>query len=359
MADRTFRGHDPYRIAVIGVVAIAAVAIFAYAYGTLGLGQGGYTVSGVFAGTGGLESGDNVQLAGVRVGTVQSVTPDFAHGTVVITWKVNDGVDLGPQTHADIEAANLLGGQYIKLSGPVVQPYLHAVSSAHRRIPLDRTSIPYTLNQAINSSTNLATKLDTQSVNQILKEAAGITPPNQAQLSKMLTDLGTLTTTLNQRAPEVEAIIANSKKLTATLAAKDKELGDLLTYGQNILNVLQQRRNDLSAALGNGSQVVSTLDQVISRHQTEINTILDDLHLTLTNLTTGKTLASMNTTLAWLGPTFGELSLTRGNGRWLEGGLAGLGPLQPSLFGPEPNYEPPNYPYPGVPTTPPTTKGGR
>lgn len=358
MPEKTFRGHNPYRVAVIGTVAIVAAVVFAYAYGTLGLGQGGYTVSGVFAGTGGLQPGDDVQLAGVRVGTVKSVTPDFAHGNVVITWKVNDGIDLGPQTHADIEAANLLGGQYVKLSGPVAPPYLHSLPAGRRQIPLDRTSIPYTLNQALNSSTNLATKLDTQSVNQILKEAAGLTPPSQTQLSTMLSELNTLTSTLNQRAPQVEAIIANSKRLTATLAAKDKELGDLLTYGQNLLNVLQQRRDDLSSALGNGSKVVTTLDQLIARHQSEINTILNDLHLTVQNLS-GKNLPSLNTALAWIGPTFDQLSLSRGNGRWMEGGLTGLGPIQPNLFGPEPSYQPPNYPYPGVPTTAPTTKGSR
>lgn len=358
MPDRTYRGHNPYRVAVIGTIVIVAMVVFAYAYGTLGLGQSGYTVSGVFTGTGGLQPGDDVQLAGVRVGTVKTVTPDFAHGNVVITWKVNDGIDLGPQTHADIEAANLLGGQFVKLSGPVAPPYLHSMPAARRRIPLERTSIPYTLNQAINSSTNLATKLDTASVNQILKEAAGLTPPNQAQLSKMLADLNTLTSTLNQRAPQVEAIIAGSKKLTATLADKDQELGQLLTYGQNLLNLLQQRRDDLSRTLGDGSQVVATLDRVIARHQTEINTILNDLHLTVQALS-GKNLPSLNTTLAWLGPTFNQLSLTRGNGRWLEGGLTGIGPLQPNLFGPEPSYEPPNYPYPGVPTTPPSANGGR
>jgi len=109
--------------------------------------------------------------------------------------------------------------------------------------------------------------------------------------------------------------------------------------------------------LGAGSSVISTLDQVIGKHQQEINTILSDLHLT-TQMLTGDNLVKLNQTLAWLGPSFDQLSLARGNGRWMEGGLAGLGPIQPSLFGPEPSFQPPNYPYPGVPTTPPTTKSG-
>ncbi len=354
---REYRGRNTTVVAFAGVAILAAATLFAYAWGTLGLGQGGYEMSGVFSGTGGLKAGDEVQLAGVRVGRVTSVKPDFSQGQVVITWQVNDGVQLGPQTHADVELANLLGGQYIRLSGPVVKPYVDSLPKSRRRIPASRTGIPFTLNQAINSSTNLATKLDTESVNRILKEAAGITPPSSQELGTMLKDLTTLTSTLNQRAPEIQAIIANGKKLTATLAAKDEQLGQLLTYGQNLLNVLQQRRAELRQVLGAGSTVVSTLDQVIGRHQQEINTILSDLHLTAETLT-GDNLVKLNQTMAWLGPSFDQLSLARGNGRWMEGGLAGLGPIQPSLFGPEPSFQPPNYPYPGVPTTPPSSSSG-
>jgi hypothetical protein len=42
----------------------------------------------------------------------------------------------------------------------------------------------------------------------------------------------------------------------------------------------------------------------------------------------------------------------------MEGGLAQLGPIGPQLLGPEPSFEPPNYPYPGVPTVMPTPGGG-
>jgi phospholipid/cholesterol/gamma-HCH transport system substrate-binding protein len=353
---QSYKGHNPYLIAAVGIAVVSVAVIFAYAFGTLGLGKGGYTMSGVFTGTGGLQAGDDVQVAGVVVGTVKSVTPDFQQGDVVITWQVDDGIDLGPQTHADIEAANLLGGQYVKLSGPVARPYVSSLPERNRQIPLARTTIPYTLNQAINSSTNLATRLDTATVNKILKEAAGIDPPNQKDLAGMLANLQNLTSTLNQRAPEVTAIIANSKNLTSTLASKNTELGQLLTYGQTLLTTLQQRRDDLRVTLGDSSQVVSTLDQVITQHQNELNSVLNNLHVVAETLT-GTNLPKLNTSMAWLGPTFQQLGQDQGNGRWMEGGLIGLGPIGPQLLGPVPNFQPPNYPYPGVPAVQPTAKG--
>jgi phospholipid/cholesterol/gamma-HCH transport system substrate-binding protein len=346
----TFRGHNPYLVAVVGVTVTAVAVLFAYAFGTLHLGEGGYTMSGVFSSTGKLKAGDDVEVAGIRVGTIQSVSPDFQHGHVVVTWKVDSGINLGPQTHADVQAANLLGGQYVALSGPVVRPYLASLPRDQRRVPLSRTSVPYTLNQSINAATNLADRFDTGSVNKILTEAARINPPTSAELATMLADLQKLTGTLNQRAPEVEAIIANSKNLTATLASKDQELDQLLVYGQSLLKTLKRSRNDLRAVLGNGSQAVNTLNQVISKHESDLDSILNNLHQ-VSGLLTGNNLPKLNIAMAWLGPNFQELSGDRSEtGRWLEGGLGGIGPVGASLFGPQPSFVPPNYPYPGVPT---------
>jgi phospholipid/cholesterol/gamma-HCH transport system substrate-binding protein len=347
MAIKSFRDRSPRAVAAISIGLISALILLAFAVGTLGLGQGGYSMSGVFSATGGLKKGSEVQVAGVKVGTVTVISPDFAHGNVVISWKVHNGIRLGPQTHADIELANLLGGQYIKLSGPVTRPYAHDLPAAERRIPLTRTSIPYTLNQALNNTTNLAGRLDIQSMQRVLKAAAGINPPTQRQLSSMLANLQTLASTLNKDAPQITAIIANSNRLTTALSSKDQQLAQLLTYGQSLIHELIKRKADLAATLGKGSQVIRTLDQVVSHHQKQLNTILADFDLASKTLAGGN-LPSLNVALAWFGPTFHGLSQIHGPGRFLDGGFVGIGPIQPSLVGPQPNFNPPNYPM--VPT---------
>ncbi|TDC70736.1 MCE family protein [Actinomadura sp. GC306] len=359
MADRTYRGYRPHRVALIGVTGVVVAVLLTYAYGALGLGERGYTMTGVFTGAGGLKAGDEVQLAGVRVGRVESVRPDYARGHVIIKWKVRGGVDLGPRTRADVRAANLLGGQYLKLSGPVVRPYVASLPESRRRVPPERTSIPYTLDEAINSSTGLVTRLDTRSIDKILKEAAGIELPGRKELAEMLADLDTLTTTLNERAPEVQAVIAGSERLTSMLASKDRQLGALLEQAEELLDVLARRRAELAGALGKGSRAVGTLDEVISKHRADLRRMLDDMDHVLRNLGDGRTLKNLNIALAWIGPAAMQLSqTTNSSGRWLEGSIAGVGPLQPSLLGPQPSYLPPNYPHPDVSPRPPDVPGG-
>src|SRR3546814_16539737 len=91
-------------------------------------------MSAVFSDTGVLKKGDDVRVAGVPVGEVTGVHADFEAGQVIVNVEVDEGIDLGPQTRAAIGAATLLGGYYLRLSGPVAEPFLHELPAAERRI---------------------------------------------------------------------------------------------------------------------------------------------------------------------------------------------------------------------------------
>ncbi|MFC7587330.1 MlaD family protein [Nonomuraea antimicrobica] len=119
MAGRSFRDRDKHAVGLVSLATLAAVLVGTFLVGSLGLLEGGYTVSGVFTDSGGLRTGNDVRVAGVRVGEVTEVRADYAQGQVVVTWRVDDGVRLGRGTRADITLSNLLGGRYVKLTGAV------------------------------------------------------------------------------------------------------------------------------------------------------------------------------------------------------------------------------------------------
>lgn len=99
----------------IGVFALAGF----FTAGGLGLGNfgtfapDGYKVMAVFDDVGGLESGDNVSVAGVKVGRVESVTLKGCEAVVVLNIK--DGVDVYDDAVASIKTKSLLGGKYIQI----------------------------------------------------------------------------------------------------------------------------------------------------------------------------------------------------------------------------------------------------
>src|SRR5690606_24625958 len=99
-------------------------------------------------------------LAGVEVGEVTGVFPDFSMGQVVVTWEVDRGVDVGSLAEAKIALGSLLGGNYIKLSGPVEEPFMADLPVEQRRIPLERTSETVGVIEAFDAATRTIDELD-------------------------------------------------------------------------------------------------------------------------------------------------------------------------------------------------------
>ncbi|MEV3922559.1 MCE family protein [Actinomadura coerulea] len=327
MALKSLRDVNHKIVAIVTVTALGAGCVFAFAVGQLHLLDRGYTMSGEFSDTAGLKKGQDVRVAGVKSGRITSVEPDFAHGRVIVSWHVNSGIDLGPKTRADIQTTTLLGGRYLRLSGPVSKPYLADVPESRRRIPLARTSVPFTVPEALEGAQNIVGKLDQRSVDRLLTEINKIKSPGAEKLGRILTNIQELSRTLNDSYPQIQQLIENSKTITGTLAGKDRELRQIIDASQVLLQSLVRRRGELAAAIGQGSRTVRTLSNVISRNQKELDTLLDNLHLLTTRL--APNMDALNTDFSLLGPTFQQVANLKGNGQYIEGLLTGLGPLQP------------------------------
>lgn len=98
---------------VIGVAAL--FLIFSYKIANVGAGSDGYEVVANFSGIGGLQAGDDVQISGVKVGTVSAVELDEETYLARVHLKVNKGVKLPRDTAALISSESLLGGRYLAL----------------------------------------------------------------------------------------------------------------------------------------------------------------------------------------------------------------------------------------------------
>ncbi|QXJ21658.1 MCE family protein [Actinomadura graeca] len=327
MALGSLRDADHRVVAIVTVAVLAAACAGAFAVGRFHLLDRGYTMSGEFTDTAGLKKGQDVRVAGVRAGRVTSVRPDFAHGRVVITWHVDAGIDLGPATRAEIRTTTLLGGRYLRLSGPVARPYMASVPEPRRRIPPTRTGVPFTVPDALEGTQHVVGRLDKKSVDRLLTEVARIKAPGSAKLRSVLADVQSLSRMLNDSHPDVQRLIEDSRTITGTLAGKDDELRGIIDSSQVLLRTLVERRDELAATIGKGSRTVRTLSDVISRNQRRLDDLLDDLHLLTTRL--APNMDALNTDFSLLGPTFQQVATLKGNGPWIEGMLTGLGPIQP------------------------------
>ncbi|CAK0739339.1 phospholipid/cholesterol/gamma-HCH transport system substrate-binding protein [uncultured Gammaproteobacteria bacterium] len=102
---------------VLGAVVLAVAGFFlAFAYGSANVGKvKGYEVQARFTNIGSLQSGADIRISGVKVGSVAGMFLDNKTFQAVLTLTINPSVQLPRDTVAIIASESLLGGKYLSL----------------------------------------------------------------------------------------------------------------------------------------------------------------------------------------------------------------------------------------------------
>ena len=320
MAVKSFRDRNPYLVGIASILVIGLIVGGASSIGLFKVLEHTYGMSGVFEDAAGIRNTDPVRLAGVKVGYVSGITADRKNGTVIVKWRVNWGVQLGPDTVAEVALGTLLGAKYLRLSGHVVPPYLGngaVLDRGHTKTPFDLFDL-----------TKLATKnieaTDTTKLNLLITELADITQGKQGQLRDLLTGISKLSGALNDSDAELRQLLDRADTLSGNLAAKDSTLVALIDQSQGILDLIQRRRSDIKAGLENGNLAVGELARVLDRDKAYLDSILTTLHPTLDLVE--KHQGDIDKSLGVLGPAAFGLALAPSHGPWQDVYIRDIGP---------------------------------
>ncbi len=265
---KSFSERNHVLIGGIGILSVAGTVVAALQYDNLPFFGGSRSYAAYFSEAGGLQSGAAVQVAGYRVGEVSSI--DLEGDRVVITFDVDKDIRLGGQTEANIRTKSLLGAKVLEIT-PRGGGHLSAA------IPLDRTTAPYELPDALGDLTTTIDGLDTETVSgslATLAETFKDTPPQlraavdgggrfsetlstrDAALRNLLANANTATTVLSERAGDIAALVADSNALLAELRTQTDALAQIST---NLSALAQQMRGFID---DNRTQLKPTLDKL-------------------------------------------------------------------------------------------------
>ena len=104
----------------VGLFVVIGLLCTAYLTVKLGrmeiVGDDGYNLSAQFTSVSGLRSGAEVEIAGVRVGRVASITLDSRHAMANITLRINKDVSIYDDAIASIKTSGLIGDKYVNIS---------------------------------------------------------------------------------------------------------------------------------------------------------------------------------------------------------------------------------------------------
>src|SRR3954469_21216726 len=150
---KPFRERNPVTIGAVSIAVLIALLVAAFSADKLPFIGSGTSYPAAFSDLSGLKKGDDVRVAGVKVGKVTGIA--LEHGEVVIKFTAK-GVHLGDQTTASIRVKTLLGTKYLAL-----EPAGTGKLSSHAGIPLTRTTTPFDVPAAFSQLTKTIDQVDT------------------------------------------------------------------------------------------------------------------------------------------------------------------------------------------------------
>ncbi|GAA4411753.1 MCE family protein [Actinokineospora soli] len=180
--------------------------------------------------------GDDVRIAGVRVGQVEEVSI-VDRKQALVEFSVDAGRKLPATVGAQIKFRNLVGQRYISLSqGAGYDP--NAVLEPGAEIPVERTRPALDLTELFNGFKPLFQALSPEQVNQLSYEIIQV---------------------LQGEGGTVESLLSHTASLTSTLAAKDEIIGQVIDNLNGVLDTVNSRGEKLSEVLVQTQQLVSGL----------------------------------------------------------------------------------------------------
>ncbi len=302
---------NPVHLALLGITLILAMLALAMNFQRLPLVGGGATYRAEFADAAGLVKGEEVRVAGIKVGAVTGITLEGDH--VVVEFRAED-VELGDRTTASIEVKTLLGQHHLSVS-----PAGSGSLDEDDLIPLERTSTPLNIVPAFQRLTEQTQAIDTDQVAAAFDSLSAVLETTAPELTGTLTGLSRLSRAVSSRDQQLRELFARAGRVTGVVAARDVEIGQLLRASNSILEVLARRRDTIARIIDGTSALSVQLRGLVADNRATLGPALDKLNQVLEVLRANR--AQLDETLKWTAVYAREFTSVGGTGHWFDASL--------------------------------------
>jgi phospholipid/cholesterol/gamma-HCH transport system substrate-binding protein len=315
---RPFRERNPVVVGVAGLTALTALLVASFNADDLPLIGGGTDYRAAFREAGGLQPGNEVRVAGVKVGKVTGV--DLDGSRVRVDFRVADsGVTLGERTAATIRIKTVLGQKYLSL-----EPAGGGELDEGDEIPLSRTAAPFDVQDAVGGLAETVDKIDTTQLAQAFTTIADTFRDSPAEVSASLNGLSRLSTTIASRDAQLTALLARTRTVTGVLAERDTEFQRLVADGNLLLGEIRKRREAIHVLLVSTTQLSNELVGLVADNRAQLEPALKELRKVVAILEDNQT--QIDQTVPRLARFVEAFSNVLGSGRWFDTYVACLVP---------------------------------
>ncbi|GAA4365510.1 MlaD family protein [Nocardioides caricicola] len=275
----------------------------------------GSTYRAEFTDASGIRKGNMVQVGGIRVGRVQEVALEDS-STVLVTFEVDNDVELGDESRASVEVLNLLGEKYLELQ-PAGEGDL-----GDDVIPRDRTESAYDIVGVFGDLTTTTERIDTDQLTKALDIVADTTNQAAPEIEQSFRGIARLSQTVASRDEQIQALLKSSQSVSKVLAARSEDLVELMKNSDLVFEEVKRRKEAIHLLLVNARDLAEQLRGVAEDNQAQMAPALKEVDDLLSLLVSKE--KELKATLAALGPYVSILGNIIGTGPWFDAYAANL-----------------------------------
>jgi len=265
---RTLTEFNRGRVGLMGVVVTLLVVGVAQSFTSVPMLFATPTYYAQFADTGGISTGDKVEIAGVNVGLVRSLA---IRGDKVLIGFSLAGRTIGTQSRAAIRTDTILGRKNME-----IEPRGSERLQPNGVLPSGQTTTPYQIYDAFVDVTKAATDWNIDVVKRslnILSETFDQTAPH---LSAALDGVAKFSDTIGKRDEQIKQLLVNANKVAGVLGDRSEQVNGLLVNAKTLLAAFRERSQALSILLSNVSAVSTQVSGLIKENP-DLNHVLQQL----------------------------------------------------------------------------------
>lgn len=263
------------RGALIGLSLFMVVALTLtwMVYVTLRRDVAGSTVpyAAVFTDVFGLREGDDVRMAGVRVGRVEKVELEGARAKV--SFVVQSDQTVFGNTVASVTYQNIVGQRYLGLSlGKQGETTPLPEGSV---IPVERTDPSFDVGTLLNGYEPLFSVLDPKHADNLTKGVIASLQGDEASLTALIDQTAELTEAFAGRDEELGGVITDLNAVVANLAQHNDDLDHIVGQAQSMVTTFDSRRPELVDSMGSITKVVRQLSTITDGVYPSLNEMVE------------------------------------------------------------------------------------
>jgi phospholipid/cholesterol/gamma-HCH transport system substrate-binding protein len=249
---------DLTKLVIFIVVTTVATGLLVITIGNISF-SGTKEYKAEFVDATGVVKGDDIRIAGVKVGSVSDV--EIVDRTrALVTFDVQDDSPVTGATNAEIRFRNLVGQRYISLTRGIgdTQPLQEGST-----IPVDKTSPALDLTVLFNGFKPLFQALTPSDLNKLSFEVIQVFQGEGGTLESLLSHTASVTQTLASRDQVIGDLIENLNEVLDHIGDRDDQLTELIKSFQVFIGGLKDDREAILGSLDQISELsVQTADLV-------------------------------------------------------------------------------------------------